>query len=185
MRKCALCVLALVSLAVGQNYFDMQMSVRNMFYGGIALAVGDGSSSMNPGITACMEPLKKINKYFGAGGHIDYTWLSMAKAKLPPNRGGGLNLFDIAFVPKGFVPIADDMSFSFETDPGLYGVYFYFSDGGYNNSEFLVRFGLTTAAAYNIGSFSFMFKFKTIFANDRFESVSTVNWIGFSAGIVL
>jgi hypothetical protein len=183
MRSIVLFLLTAVSIAFCQSYYETQMSVRNTFYGGIALNVGKGSSAMNPGVTACMEPVKKINKYFGAGGHIDYTWLSVAN--LPDNIGTGLHLFDVAFVPKAFVPVAEEMCFSFEADPGLYGTYFYYSEGGFHDSIFKLFFGFTSGAAFNIGSYSFMFKFKTIFADDRFELASLVNWIGFCAGIAL
>ncbi len=183
MKTSVLCVLAVASMAVGQNYYDQQMSVRNTFYGGVAWAAGEGASGMNPGVNACMEPLKRINKYFGAGGHIDYTWLSVAG--LPDKIGAGVHLFDIAFVPKVYIPIADDMNISFETDPGLFGTYLYYSEGGYSNSLFKLFFGLSSGAAYNIGSYSFMFKFKTIFSDYRFERAQLVNWIALCAGIAL
>jgi hypothetical protein len=180
MIKKVLCLLALASITVGQNYYESMMTVRNTFYGGIALAVGEGASGLNPGVTLCMEPLKKINEYFSAGGHIEYAWLSTAR--LPQNVSEGGHFFDVAFVPKVFIPVASEMNFVFEIDPGLFGLYYYRRLGGYSNSVFKAYLGLTLGAGFNVHQFSLMFKYKSMFT----ENVSlAVHWITFSVGIAL
>jgi hypothetical protein len=180
MKISVLFILATASIACGESYYELQMSVKNTFYGGLALAV---AGNMNPGVTASIEPIKRVNKYFGAGGHIDYTWLSVAN--LPEKMGAGNHMFDISFVPKAFIPVGYEKEFSFEADPGVYGVYFYYSEGGYFDSIFKVYFGLTSAAAFSIGSFSFMFKSKVVFADFSFERASLANWVAFCAGVTL
>lgn len=184
MRNSVFSLLALAGLAFGQSYYETHASIRNTFSGGISLAVSEGSSNMNPGVSACIEPIKMINTYFGAGGHIDYTWLSMKNLDSAESRGG--HFFDISFVPKAYLPISTNKCFSFEVDPGLYGVYAYFWWGGYKNSDFKLFFGLTSGVTFTIDAFSFIIKFKSIITEDNYVlRTRLVNWMSFCAGIAL
>jgi hypothetical protein len=184
MRKSALSLLIAASFALGQNYYEPMLSIRNTFYGGIAFAVGEGASVWHPGVSGGIEPIKKINTYFGVGGHIDYSWLS--RAELPPLKRAGLHYFDISFVPKAYLPVSANMTFSFEVDPGLYGTYAYYSYGEYRTSNFKVFFGLTAGTAFTIEAFSLIFKFKNIFGEDiPVPQVTIVNYLSLCVGIAL
>lgn len=183
MSKSMLIVLAAASIAVSQSYYESLTSIKNTIYGGVAFAIEQGAG-MNPGVNAGIEPIKKINTYLGVGGHIDYTWLSVKN--LPSNVGEGVHLFDVSFVPKAFVPVGKDMDFTFEIDPGIYGIDVYYRLGGFSSSEFNLHFGLTTGAGFKADVFSFLFKFKTFFTeSDGYHYMRLVNWLALCAGVEL
>jgi hypothetical protein len=157
------------------------MSAQTTFFAGGAFALGSG---VNPGVNVCLEPIKKINTYFGVGGHIDYTWFSASG--LPPDVSVNLHSFDIALVPKGYWPVGKEMNVTFEIDPGWYGFLLKVRDGDDYATIFNKRFGLTTAPGFTVGNFSFAFKFKTVFVEGAgSHGVSLVNWIVLCAGIAM
>jgi hypothetical protein len=175
VNKTLLAVLLTFGLAYGNSNF------QNTFYGGLAIATGEGSEYINPGITACIEPLGKINKYFGIGGHVDYTWLSVKKPNGwdNDNFSFGFHMWDLALVPKAFIPISEDANIAFEIDPGLSLDLVYFNMGNYSDSDLQPNFGLTSGISINIKSFAFAFKFKNVFSDE-----DVTNWITFSVGHV-
>jgi hypothetical protein len=155
--------------------------VTTTFYGGLAIAIGEGSSDMNPGIAACVEPIGKISKYFGLGGHLDYAWLSVRK---PSNLTmgdfrAGVHFWDISLVPKGYLPVADNSNVALEFDPGVYLTYSYINGGGESHGEVKPYFGLTTGVSFNINAFAVGFKIKNAFTEDH-----PTSWISFSVGYI-
>jgi len=182
MRKTAFVLLVTASVAFCQSYYETQTLARTTFFSGIALAFG--KSGLNPGVNACLEPVKKINSYLSVGGHIDYTWFSASG--LPADTAVNLHAFDISFVPKACWPLGKDKNITFEIDPGWYGILNYFHAGAYYETVFNKRFGLTTAPGFTINNFSFAVKVKTIFtesADSRY--VKLIAWIALCAGIAL
>jgi hypothetical protein len=170
--KAIVIVLALFGFAMGET------PLVNTLYGGLALATGEGSDGMNPGLFAGIEPVVIVNKYFACGGHADYTWLTVKKpAHAPGDFRAGTHFWDIAFVPKALLPLTTDMRLAFEMDPGFNMTLAYVSGGGFNNSEFKPHFGLTTGITYTIQMFSFAFRFKNVFLEN-----DSVNWIVFAVG---
>jgi hypothetical protein len=165
-------IVALSAIVMGET------NLVNTLYGGLALATGKGSDGMNPGLTACVEPVVIVNKFIACGGHLDYAWLTMKKPDIAPNDfRGGHHLWDIAFVPKVLFPLSTDMRLAFEMDPGFNMTLSYISGGGYNDSEFKPHFGLTTGIAYTVKMFSFAFRFKNVFLEN-----DSVNWVTFTIG---
>jgi len=172
---------ASIAFCQSQGYYESQMSARTAFFAGGVLALGTG---MNPGVSACLEPIKRINTYFGAGGHVDYTWLSAAG--LPADVGIDLHIVDISFVPKALWPVGKDKCLTFEIDPGWYLILIKVHDVNYHATGFNKRFGLTVAPGFTIGDFSFSFKVKSVFTDGAgTNDISLVNWIVLCAGINL
>jgi hypothetical protein len=170
--KVIVVVLALAGIVLGET------RLVNTLYAGLALATGEGSSDMNPGITACLEPVVVVNKYFACGGHLDYAWLTATKpSDAPSDFRAGTHLWDIAFVPKALVPIAADMNLAFEIDPGFNMTLAYVHGGSFDDSEFKPHFGLTSGISYTVKVFSFAFKFKNVFLEN-----DSVNWVTFTVG---
>ncbi len=173
MRRLSLCLLCAGCLAAAHA------GLENTIYGGLAIATGEGAGGMNPGLTACVQPIGRFIEYFGVGGHADYTWLS-AERPAGASRsdfGAGVHLWDISLVPKGFLPLGESANLAFEVDPGLSLALGYVRIGSYSDSDFEPNFGLTFGVSFNIYAFGFAFKFKNVFSEG-----GNTNWITFSVG---
>jgi hypothetical protein len=171
MKKGLLVVVLFANMAFSSNF-------SSTLYGGLALAVGDGSSSMNPGINVCIDPSTKINNYFALGGHCDYTWLSAKNTMNISGFSAGNHFIDVGFVPKLLAPMGPDATMFFEVDPALFMVYSYVSVGNYSDSRFNLFFGLTYGVGISLRSISFAVKLKTVFSDN-----DTAQWIVFNVGI--
>jgi hypothetical protein len=144
--------------------------------GGLSLAVGEGSGDMNPGLNACVEPFVGINKYFGCGGHIDYTWLTVRT--VDNSISAGVHFWDIGFVPKLLLPITENIVPFFEIDPAIFITLTYAHDAYFVPiSQSNTFFGMTFGTGINFKNFQTGFKFKTIFLENN-----TMNWVIFYIG---
>lgn len=176
MKKLLLLVVTFASVSFG-------IESRTTLSGGVAIAVGDGSQSMNPGLTLCLEPIARVSKYFGIGGHLDYSWLTEQRPSGMPSSmefSAGDHFWDISVVPKLYLPVSEKVLFCFDIDPGLYFGYAYLHLNGGSSSSSKQFFGMTYGVSLNASSFVFGFKFKNTFIdNDQ------TNWIAFSIGFLV
>ncbi len=125
-------------------------SFRNTLSFGVAIAVGGDSiaagkdrEDMNPGLNACIELVAPLDKHFGLGVHLDYTWLTVKKPEGIDHYHAGVHMWDLALVPRFFAPLADDVRMYFEFDPALYLVYDYLNIKEFADSDFKPHFGFT------------------------------------------
>jgi hypothetical protein len=170
--KVLLCILLLVGLAVGQ------IEKLNTIYGGIAIATGEGSGSMNPGPTVCFESIAKFIKYFGIGGHAEYAWLTVkVPSWVPSNSSAGVHLWDLALVPKGYLPVGNNVNFALEIDPGFAMSYAYVREGSDSYSNFKIGFGMTYGISFTYKALALAVKYKS----DYMEN-GHVDWISFTIG---
>jgi hypothetical protein len=142
------------------NVFSSQF--QNTTNGGIALAVGDGSEPMNPGINLSLEPLTRVHHNFGIGGFIDYTWLSV-DVPLDDDIRAGTHLWNICAVPKLIAPIASNLEIYFDVDPGVSLVLAYLNADYFADRKFKAFFGLSIKTGIYFNNFNFEFKFKSTF----------------------
>lgn len=143
--------------------------------GGLALAVGDWSDNMNPGLHLTIEPNRKINSFFGIGSHIDYSWLTAHTdiSGLQVN----VHLIDIAFVPKGYLQISSMSQVFLEVDPALLLAFGNVNYRSSSESELKLYFALTYGAGFNINRFVMGFKMKNAFTEN-----TTAQWINLYVG---
>lgn len=150
---------------------------------GLSLAVGDGSSYMRPGPGLSFEPNIKVNQYFGIGGHVDYSWMTVDFDELYYGEGyrAGDHFIDIGFVPKLYVNLHEHSSMFFEVDPAIAMDIGYVSEeyGGDRDShtEAELAFAMTYGFGFVLKQFVFGFKFKHI-VHDYIEA----KWVNFYLG---
>jgi hypothetical protein len=168
-------IVALLAISVNGQFVKFQ----NTMSAGLALAVGEGAEGMHPGINFCIEPVGRINKYFGLGGHIDYTWLS---ADIPSgfDERAGLHLWDASLVPKLFVPIVERLDFFCDIDPGVSFVLAYDRYMGQSATAFKTGFSMTYQAGFDINQFVIGFKIKNSFIQGGHSS-----WVNFNIGFTM
>ena len=167
-----------VSIILLQIFSVFSYEYHTNFGAGLSLAVGDGSSYMRPGPSVFFEPHVRLNKYFGLGGHIDYSWLTVKTVS--SNFRAGDHLIDAGLVLKGYAGLSDEADIFFEIDPAFaldigYARYTY--GGSYSEAEpcFLMTYG----TGFQIKKFLVGFKFKHLI--HEFLSVKWINfYIGYS-----
>ncbi len=177
MEKTLLLLSCAVGLIFGQSNFGQSgYKAKNTVYGGIAIMTGE--EGWNPGLALGLEPVSRISKYVGLGGHIDYTWLSLkTENTIVGEVGGGLHFLDVAFVPKLYVPVSDETFMTFDIDPALVLDYAYAHFGNVEDSDISVHFGFTFGASFNVNLYSFVFKYKTVYVKG-----TSTSWIALCLG---
>lgn len=143
--------------------------------GGLSLALGKGSSEMNPGLYISLEPNHMINEMFAIGGHGDYSWLTAKTRK--SDLHGNIHLLDIALVPKLFAKLNDETKVFFEVDPGLLLSIAQISYREDSESDFNKYFSMTYGIGLNFNHLLFGFKLKNAFTENE-----TLKWINFYIG---
>ncbi len=152
-------------------------SFRNTLSIGVAIPIGEGRENKNPGFNACIEPIAEFSRYFGLGGHADYTWITAKNEDDIDDYHVGNHVWDLALYPKFFAPLADDIRMYFDFDPALFIEYAYSNIGKHSVSTYNPYFGFTIGTGVTIGTLNLGFKFKTFF--DKGE---TTKWIIFNVG---
>lgn len=143
---------------------------------GLSIAVGEGSSFMRPGPSFSFEPNIKVNKYFGLGGHIDYSWLTVKTGSSKVRAGD--HLIDAGLVLKGYAGLSDEVDMFFEIDPA-FALDIIYARGSYGGSYSEVEpcFLMTYGTGFQIKKFLVGFKFKHVA-----HEFLTAKWINFYFG---
>jgi hypothetical protein len=166
-----------ILLCLGFSAFSQEVGTN--VSGGLSLALGDQAEHMNPGLNASLEPNYQINRIFGVGGHVDYTWIS-AEEEIEDLRTG-FHFIDVGFVPKLYVPLTDDNNMFFEIDPACMfaiGYTKYPSEFHMDSdSDFDTHFALTYGAGFQLGNFLVGMKIKNVHTDPE-----TTNWINLYIG---
>jgi hypothetical protein len=171
--KCLTIVAAVFMAAV-----PVAAQVENTVSAGIAIPIGDGSDGMRLGPTFCLEPIGRFNEYVGVGGHLDYTWMTMKPLSFWGHEiTGGIHLFDVAFVPKFYLPITEVSHFALEVDPGFTLGINYAHYGTTSDSEIEPYFGLTIGGVFCFKAFSLGMKYRRAQGNG-----GDLNWLALQIG---
>jgi hypothetical protein len=179
MRKTAVIIVGLCSFAFGQS------DLKTAIYGGGGLMVSAVSQGMvaapsdiingtNPGLCAGYEALKPIIPNFGIGGHIEYSWFTLTDTS--PYRIG-FHFWDLAVVPRAYLPLGEKMAFGLECDPGFSGIYAYMAAQGDRIGAFDPAFGLTTGVTFSVKLFQVAFKLKNVWFKD-----GALGWLTMTVG---
>jgi hypothetical protein len=177
MKRFALVVLAMWGIAFSGEF-------SNTLYGGLALAVGEGSGAMRPGPNVCVDPSYTIATNVAIGAHAEYTWLSATSNPHNSDFRAGVHIIDIGFVPKLLLPINPEATLFVEEDPGLFLTWAYYAtDKLYTDWQYKSFFGLTTGAGILLTKVRFAFKFKSVFSTTSKDRIRSANWILFNVGI--
>lgn len=165
-----------ISLPLFASDFDIMQTTA--VYGGLSVAIGEGSESMNPGLNAGIESLAKFKKIYGIGGCIEYTWLSVDyPASAPDNWRSSLHYWDVSVLQKLYFEIQDNFNVFGEFAPGFYFGLATFHAGSYSDSEVEPDFGLSFGTGVNLKNFIFVFNVKVVFTE-----YDTTKWITLSIG---
>jgi len=152
--------------------------------GGLSLAIGDNSEYVKPGPFASFETNVLLNKYFGIGGHIEYSWIISDTSRVTVNRGG-FHIFDIGLVPKLYIPVNKDFNFSFEIDPAYLLILAYadIEEEG-TVSESASGFMITYGTGISFKRLYLAFKIKTGYftVDNGYNSFNNINLLTFSIG---
>jgi hypothetical protein len=167
----------LLVLLLSLSAYSLESTSYTSLSGGLALAVGEGSDHMNPGVSACIEPIVKFANIFGIGGHVDYTWLS---ADNDWKDRAGMHNWDVGPVFKLFAQLNESVNIFAEIDPALNLTLAYASFKGSSETDFDPNFGLTFGAGFTVNRFIPSFKFRTIYIDGQ-----TVKWITLNIGVIL
>ena len=162
---------------------------------GAAVAVGSGYDNVFIAPGGGIDLNYKVYKYIGIGSHLDYAWFASKNRVQYDYFHVGAHFIDLAFVPRGYVPIDDKNELFFEVDPALAFTYAYldyvdFSQKVYRDDLFLFDFGMTYGIGISMAFFTAMCKIKLVFFENPDEKYDTddyhaAQWIMITIGVPL
>jgi hypothetical protein len=162
---------------------------------GAAAAVGFGYDNVFIAPAGGIDLNYKVYKYIGIGTHLDYSWFAARNRLNYDYFNVGAHFFDLAFVPRGYVPIDEKNELFFEVDPAVAFTYAYldyvdFSQTVYRDEFFLSDFGMTYGFGVSMRFFTAMCKIKMVYFKNSDNDYDTgkyqaAHWIMLTIGVPL
>lgn len=144
----------------------LDIGQQTTFAGGLSVPVGEGSDGVNPGLSLGFESLATIERVYGVGGAIEYTWLSFDHSDFwYADVRGSLHYWSVGLVQKGILPVNEDISLFAGAAPGFYLGLATVHMGSYSNSEVEPDFGISLSTGVNILNFACSFGYRAVFTD--------------------
>jgi hypothetical protein len=137
----------------------------------------------------------KVHKNIGIGSHLDYSWFAFRNRLNYDYFNVGIHCLDLAFVPRGYVPIDEYNELFFEVDPALALTYVYidyvdFSQNTYRDDFLRKDFGMTYGLGVSMRFFTVMCKLKMVYLENSENTYDSrkylaARWIMVTIGVPL